>query len=194
VARCVGNGTWVPRRASDLNSAGGRATQAHTLARRLMWGSLPSPRPMLHPCPKPVFKKRPPTGLRRGAPLRAVSQGSAFPKRRHREYCAFVRAHTCLVRGRPLARPISPNDYCPGLAWRGVTHVCWGPIEAAHVGEHQATGAPDLGACIPLCRAAHRYYDEHRVSFYRITGRSPADLEHAAAGLALRFVERGGTP
>jgi hypothetical protein len=147
---------------------------------------------MLHPCPKPVFKKRAPKGWQRGGRLRQSSNGSAFPKRRNREYRAFVRGHACLLRGRPLARAVSPNDYYAGLAWRGVTHVCWGPIEAAHVGKHQATGAPDVGACIPLCRAAHRYYDEHRLSFHRITGRSPRDLEGIAAGLALKFAERGG--
>lgn len=75
---------------------------------------------------------------------------------------------------------------------RGFRHVCWGPIDPAHVGDHQATGAPDVGVCVPLCRAAHAFYDEHREEWPQVTALSEKRMANEAGGYALAFVERGG--
>lgn len=72
-------------------------------------------------------------------------------------------------------------------------HHCWGPIDPAHVGEKQSQGAYDVGRVVPLCRAAHNYYDERRGYWLGATGLSEADMESKAAGYALKWVERGGT-
>lgn len=72
-------------------------------------------------------------------------------------------------------------------------HGCWGPIDPAHVGEKQSQGAYDVGRIVPLCRASHAFYDEHRSEWRRATGYTEASMENLAAGYALKFVERGGT-
>ncbi len=64
----------------------------------------------------------------------------------------------------------------------------------AHVGEHQAQGAPDFGALVPLCKAGHEFYDEHRTEWSRVTGYSEKKMALAASGYALKYVEEGGKP
>jgi hypothetical protein len=128
------------------------------------------------------------TPLRRGKPLargttrlKARKGGSLFPEQRDDTYRRAVRGCPCLLVGHLLAARISPNDQ---PAWRAWVHVCWGPIDPAHIGPHQAVGVPDRQHILPLCRAAHQFYDEHRISFYRATGYS----HHQLALLAREFV------
>jgi len=97
-----------------------------------------------------------------------------------------------MLRGHVIGCSLSPHDVSQGLAWRGFKHVCWGANTPAHVGKHQATGAPDFGRCVPLCQAAHQFYDEHRHAWSRFTGYTEVRMESAAAGYALKYVERGG--
>lgn len=49
-----------------------------------------------------------------------------------------------------------------------------------------------MGVCVPLCRAAHRFYDEHRDEWEYVTDLPERRLGSEAAGYALKFVERGG--
>jgi len=113
-------------------------------------------------------------------------KGSAFPKQRDAAYRRWVRTTIpCVALSTwTLSAPISPND---APVWTeeggGLYHRCWGPPEAAHIGKHQATGAPDRGAVVTMCRAAHRYYDEHRAKFYRVTKFTPEFLEREALRL-----------
>src|SRR5437868_6973137 len=131
--------------------------------------------------------------LARGKRLRAHGGGAQFPKRRNREYRAFVRAEPCLLMARLTATQLCPYDR-PAPLFRGWwIHVCWGPIDPAHVGEHHARGAPDVGVLVPLCRGAHRFYDEHRSACYDVTGISQDAMAGVASGLALTWAERGGT-
>lgn len=123
------------------------------------------------------------SAIKRGKPLargtkrlKARKHGSLFPKRRDAAYRRAVRACSCVLRGRVIAGQLSPHDRPAGLGWQGFLHGCWGPVDPAHIGPHQATGAPDRGHILPLCRAAHQFYDEHRISFYRATGFSDHQL------------------
>lgn len=72
-------------------------------------------------------------------------------------------------------------------------HYCWGANTPAHVGKHQAKGAPDFGALVPLCKEAHRRYDERRWEWKRATGFTEKQMASEASGYALFYVERGGT-
>ena len=136
------------------------------------------------PWPKPpVQPKRAPKKL-------TAKQGRLFPERRDREYTRWVRQENpCLLRGKLLIGIVGLRDTPVGEVWR---HICWGPREAAHVGQHVATGAPDFASVVCLCRAAHRFYDEHRSDWLAVTGFSAGDMASAASGLALRFIESGG--
>lgn len=123
-------------------------------------------------------------------------QARRFAKRRHPEYRAFVRSQPCILTHRFTTRQLCPYD----IQWESQgklvacwSHVCWGPIDPAHVGDKQSQGAYDVGRVVPLCRAGHRFYDEHRSQWRNATEYSEADMESAAAGYALKFVERGGT-
>jgi len=71
-------------------------------------------------------------------------------------------------------------------------HICWGEPTPAHVGEHQARGAPDFGVLVPLCKAAHRFYDELRSQWQGVTGYSESQMASAAAEYAADYVEQGG--
>lgn len=115
--------------------------------------------------------------------------GSAFPKRRNPEYRRFIRAQQCILEGRYTKIRLTVYD-----KWtrRGFWHVCWGPIDPAHVGQHQARGAYDVGVCAPMCRAVHQFYDEHRDEWEYVTELSEKRLENEAGGFALKYVERGG--
>lgn len=128
------------------------------------------------------------SAIKRGKPLargtkrlKACKHGSLFPQQRDDAYRRAVRGCPCLLRGRMLTRPFSSHDRDLG---RGFWHYCWGPVDPAHIGPHQAVGAPDRGHVLPLCRAAHQFYDEHRMSFYRATGYS----DHQLRLLAREFV------
>lgn len=103
-----------------------------------------------------------------------------------------------MLAGRGIEGPLSTHDngfprqsYPP---WRNWEHRCWGPIDPAHVGKHRAQGAPDFGVTVPLCRAAHQFYDEHRDRWPKLTGYGQRKMASAAAGFALKYVERGGIP
>jgi hypothetical protein len=130
----------------------------------------------------PLTRSRKP--LRRKVGLKARRVPKAFQHRRDYAYRQKVAAMPCFLRGRTIAISISPNDRPLGLAWRGFEHRCWGRVDPAHIGKHRATGADDWGAILPFCRAAHQYYDEHRLSFYRVTGYTPIFLAWAAHDLA----------
>jgi len=133
----------------------------------------------------------------------AKRQGSALPKVRDAKYRYWIRTENAStlrgVEGFPCVtrRRITPFDkkWWDGKGgvprWR---HTCFGPVDPAHIGKHQAQGAPDLGVIVPLCRAAHHFYDEHRSEWFRVTGYSDAKMASAASGYALKYVESGGTP
>lgn len=159
---------------------------------------------------KPMPKGRP---LRRGSTLKQTSSlkpgkplarkkwlrasvgGAQFPARRNPAYRRFVRGEPCLLMTRLTATQMCPYDRSAGPLFRGWwIHVCWGPIDPAHVGDHQARGAPDIGAIAPLCRGAHRFYDERRSAWAEVTGISDAEMASVASGLALKWAETGGTP
>ena len=120
--------------------------------------------------------------------MKQCGRGSAFPHKRDPVYRRWIRSMGCLIWGAALPRAISLNDEPAG---RGFTHRCWGPMDPAHVGQHQATGAPDRGAVVCLCRAAHKWYDERRSQFAKVTGLTDKKLENIAAGLGLKYVEQG---
>jgi hypothetical protein len=123
-------------------------------------------------------------------------KGSAFPKQRDAAYRRWIRTENrCLLRGRQTLRRVTAYDMLEKwttdpLAW---FHCCWGPIDPAHVGETQAQGAPDFGVLVPLCRAAHGFYDEHRSDWALVTGYTEPMMASAASGYALKYTERGGS-
>lgn len=103
-----------------------------------------------------------------------------------------------MLAGRITLAPLGIHDkkvrvpkwgYGQSVAWR---HICWGGMTPAHVGEHQARGAPDFGVLVPLCKASHQFYDEHRSKWQGVTGYSEKRMASEASGYALRYVERGG--
>lgn len=141
----------------------------------------------LRPCPKPAPS-------RKRAPKRLQNRGgSRFEGQRDRSYTRWLRTENrCFLLGRFLTRSLSPRDMLIG---QGFMHFCWGRREAAHVNQTRAQGAPDFGETIPACKAVHSWLDSHtREDFYRATGVRQSELTSLAAGFALRFVERGGTP
>jgi hypothetical protein len=97
-----------------------------------------------------------------------------------------------MLAGAVYGTALTLNDEPLGLAWRGFAHRCWGGMTPAHVGKHQATGAADFGCIVPLCAAAHLFYDLHRKAWAKITGWTEKKMASAASGYALRYVERGG--
>lgn len=149
----------------------------------------------LHPAPKPERQpKRPPkpltrTRFRNGAASQKRGRAS-FPKVKNPKYRAWIRTRPCLLGSRWLRQRVSLFDRAQGNEW--FTHSCWGPIDPAHVGAHQARGAPDVGHIVPLCRAAHQFYDEKRSSWARVTGFTEAKMASEAGGYALKFLETGG--
>src|SRR5205085_7011060 len=154
-------------------------------------------KPRRNPLRRSTLKRtrplKPGKPLARGKPLRSNVGGAQFPTRRNRAYRAAVRAEPCLLMARLTGRQLCPYDRpAPGFPGWWI-HVCWGPIDPAHVGDHQATGAPDLGALVPLCRGAHRFYDEQRSVWHDVTGISEAEMASVASGLALKWAETGGT-
>ena len=136
----------------------------------------------------PLRRSRKP--LKRRVKLRARKVPKAFAKHRDYTYRRHITQMPCVLAGCVLGRAISLNDVSLGLAWRGFEHRCWGPIDPAHVGQHQATGADDLGVLLPLCRAAHRFYDERRLSFYRVTGYTAQQMAEDAARLGTEYAAR----
>jgi hypothetical protein len=133
----------------------------------------------------------------------AKRKGSSFPKQRDAKYRKWVRTENdCMLRGDglfprvtlaslSLADSVISRDRDTRVWW---VHNCWGPIDPAHVGDSQARGAPDFGVIVPLCRAAHDYYDHHRSKWRKTTGYSEKQMASAASGYALAYVERGGVP
>jgi hypothetical protein len=155
-----------------------------------------SPDSILRPVPKPKKVVRGKRGAPTGRPrtrLKRVNrkrQGSSFPKQRDREYRRWVwTENPCLLRGATIRLPFSTHDV-PLPAW-GYIHACWGDMTPAHVGKHQAQGAPDFGAIVPLCEAAHRFYDTRRWDWERVTRYSEKGMALAASGYAQGYVERG---
>ena len=142
------------------------------------------------PCPKPR-KKVAPTGRPRMKQINRKRGGSAFPKQRDAKYRRWVwTENPCLLRGATIRLPFSTHDV-PLPAW-GYIHACWGDMTPAHVGKHQAQGAPDFGVIVPLCEAAHRFYDTRRWDWERVTRYSEKGMALAASGYAQGYVERGG--
>ena len=131
---------------------------------------------MIYPAPKPTGRKR------------SRKKGSAFPKQRDRKLCAWVRSQPCILRDRILGRPLSYHDVPLGLGWTGYAHRCWGAMTTAHVGRHRATGAPDRGHVVPMCQAAHQYYDEHRASWAKMTGVSAEWLQTLALDCWAQYI------
>lgn len=138
-----------------------------------------------------------PTRLQRGKPMKrgttpmkqrnATRGGSSFPKQRDDAYRRWIRTeNACLLRGAVTLRRLSIHDIDH---YDGVQHMCWGAITPAHVGKHQATGAADFGRCVPLCQAAHQFYDEHRHAWARYTWYTAVRMESAACDYARKYVE-----
>jgi hypothetical protein len=152
--------------------------------------------------PKPKARvSQPRKGLQRGKPMKktrmkcgAASKRrgkSSFPGQRDKPFCRFVVTEPCILAGRFTLRRISLND----RDWQdGAEHRCWGPRDPMHVGEHRAQGAADFGRVVSACRATHDLYDQNRPLFHRVTRVTEKQLENKAAGLALKYVERGGVP
>ena len=155
--------------------------------------------------PKPVkSKKVRRVSLPRTARMKSVNRkrgGSSFPKQRDRVYRHWIwTENPCMLAGKPTLEPMSTHDK-PHKSWwvQGAwmdtyLHVCWGAMTPAHVGEHQAQGAPDFGVLVPLCKAAHQFYDEHREQWAKATGFTEAKMALRASGYALKYVERRGIP
>lgn len=145
---------------------------------------------MIYPCPKPPKVVKAKKRMKR---YNSKRKGSAFPKVRNKAYRDWVRLeNACLLsdRGGTPGR-VSLYDY--ELANRsGFIHNCWGHVTPAHVGKHQARGAPDFGCIVPLCEIAHQFYDEHRSEWKRATGLSEREMASRASGYALKYAERGG--
>jgi len=158
-----------------------------------------SPDAILRPVPKPKPKVRGKRGAPTGRPrtrLKRINKkrgGSAFPKMRDPQYRKWIRTENeCLLRGREIRVAFSEHDL--QLPIYHYEHRCWGAITPAHVGKHQAQGAPDFGVIVPLCQAAHLFYDEHRDKWPRVTRYDEKAMASAASGYALKYVERGGEP
>jgi hypothetical protein len=100
------------------------------------------------------------------------TRGSLFPKRRDKPFSKWIveEAGPCVIAGYWITRRIGLNDERRGTEQH--KHRCWGVLTPAHVGQHRATGAEDRGCLVPMCLAAHRFYDEHRNEFYAVTGAS----------------------
>lgn len=123
----------------------------------------------------------------------AKRKGSSFPKRRDPVYRRWVwTENPCMLLDATIRVPFSTHDLALP-AW-GYVHRCWGANTPAHVGDHQAQGAPDFGVLVPLCQAAHDYYDHHRDEWERVTRYSEKKMALAASGYALKYVEQGGVP
>ena len=75
--------------------------------------------------------------------------GSMFPKRRDKAYTDWIKTLPCLLFGK---------------------HVCWSPIDPAHVFGTRAVGAYDRGEVVPLCRKAHQEQEGRTVEFMVETG------------------------
>lgn len=146
----------------------------------------------LKPCPKPP--KRVKTRTRMKACNRK-RKGSSFPRQRDAKYRRWIRTENdCLLWRKPITARVGLYDKYPVYAPAVLEHRCWGPIDPAHVGDSQARGAPDFGVIVPLCRAAHDFYDQHRSRWAKVTGYTEATMASEASGYGLRYVERGGVP
>jgi hypothetical protein len=116
-----------------------------------------------------------------------------FWKRKDKKYRRWVwTENDCMLRGSLLRGRVSLHDVVTPMG--GFLHVCWGVITPAHVGQHQARGAPDFGVLVPLCQAAHQFYDEHRAEWAKVTGCSERKMASEAGGYGLKYVEHGGSP
>lgn len=129
-------------------------------------------------------------------------------ERQHRdiEYTTWLTTeNNCMLRMRAIGGRFSLNDVMvtasdsSGKTWGEWMHLCWSspdrpPIDPAHVGKHRSKGAPDFGHTVPLCHAAHAFYDAHRSEWKRVTGWTEAYMASAASGYALKYVESGGAP
>lgn len=157
---------------------------------------------MIYPAPKPPKRKPKPRRPMKRTRMKACgartkkSGGALFPNRKDPAFRRWLRTENdCLLSGRRLAKRLALFDI-QRLGGTdnaiGFDHVCWGPIDPAHVGDKQSRGAPDLGHCVPLCRAAHDFYDQHRSAWKSVTGLSEKRMANEAGGFALKYVERGG--
>lgn len=148
----------------------------------------------MFPCPKPERrppKERKPMKRTRMKQYNAKRKGSAFPKHKNPAFRRWLRTENeCLLAHRYLTKRFSMHDI--ELMLRRFVHVCWGPIDPAHVGQKQSQGAADVGHCVPLCRAAHDFYDQHRSEWRRVTGYGEKRMANEAGGYGLKYVERGG--
>ena len=137
------------------------------------------------------------TRFRNGAASQKRGRAS-FPKVKNRAFRRWIASLPCLLAGRVIRRRFSEYDrliaggLTGGLAGGLFEHRCWGDMTPAHVGEHQARGAPDVGRCVPLCKIAHQEYDEHRSRWYQVTGFTEKRMANEAGGYALRYAETGG--
>ncbi len=143
------------------------------------------------PKPKKSPKVRRPlkrSSWKRGRSKRSQhSGGAAFPKVKNKAVRDWIRSLPCLLGAQWLTKRLSVMDR-EASGFNGFWHVCWGPTDPAHVGQHQARGAPDVGHCVPLCRAAHQYYDEHRPSWAKATELTEGHMGVAAEGYAIRWL------
>lgn len=144
----------------------------------------------IFPVPKPQRVPKEPKGFRPNGPRTKKSGGALFPGVKNRRYRAFIRSLACELEGKLIRRAFSLHDQPTGQPGLWVHH-CWGEITPAHVGDHQAQGAPDVACCVPLCEVAHKEYDEHRGRFHQVTGISAKRLRYRAEGYAVRYHERG---
>lgn len=145
----------------------------------------------LFPAPKP--EPRPPKARKPMNARNAKRDGSMYPKRRDRRYRRWVwQENPCLLEGKVTRGRLTDHDVPSSVHPACFQHRCWGVITPAHVGEHAAQGAPDVGVLVPLCQAAHDFYDHRRTEWAKVTGLDERKMAHLAEGYTVKYVERGG--
>jgi len=118
--------------------------------------------------------------------------GSAFPKQRDKAFCRWVATENpCIGTGLVFPRRISLHDAGDYLLGRFV-HYCWGENTPAHVGKHRATGAPDRGRVVCMCKALHTYYDRRRSECNQVL--SEEILQRGALRLQALYESEHPTP
>lgn len=152
-------------------------------------------------CPKPRAKRKRARKPMQHGRLKAQgkrtqkSGGALFWKVKQPTFRKWLREENkCLLAAQFTTQRVTLNDLDVAEGrWRFL-HQCWGVITPAHIGKHQANGAPDLGHCIPLCEAAHTYYDEHRGAWAAVTGYTEAKMQRKAEHYGTAYMAHQGTP
>jgi hypothetical protein len=143
----------------------------------------------LRPAPKPKARAKKvcrPMKKSRMKSYNAKRKGSAFPKRRNPEYCAWIREQPCILSGRKRAE--IPGELI-GHAWHPTfCGFIGGPVQVCHV-KTRGAGGNDLGNVLPMCAGAHD--EQHCIGIPAFQKRWGINLAKIAAGLGLLYSEGG---